>query len=345
MKVAFVLPCSSRAGGVRVVVIAANNLIAKGHQVRILVYKLKTFSRSRLRRQWLKVRYPGTNDWLPLFKGQIDTFRDLVKCRFERGEIVIGAGLWACREISKLATNGIKKVHYIHGATPDDVSLMKAAWGENIPKLAVSSYLEDTVKEVCGQKVLAIIPNGIDATEYFPSVPESKRNGIGTIFEGCPRKDPVTILGVLKKLQEDCPQVPQRVFGPGPKPRELPGSVYVRLPSVDKARDIYSSSLVWFLGSCSEGFPAPLLEAMACGCAAVSTNCGGGALDIIKDGVNGFVTEVGNVDEIADKVKLLLNNDELRRQIVEGAKETVKRFNWGDSVDKLERVLHTVDSI
>jgi glycosyltransferase involved in cell wall biosynthesis len=345
MKVAFVLPCGGRAGGVRVTVVAANNLIERGHQVRILVYKPKIFSRSRLWNQWRKVRYPSTNDWLPLFKGPIDTFRDLVKCRFERGEIVIGSGLWACREITRLTTNCIKKVHYIHGAMLDYASFtLKEAWGEDVPKIAVASFLKKSVRDVCGQEVLEIIPNGIDTTEYFPSVPENRRNGIGTIFEGWPRKDPATILGVLKKLQEDCPQVPQRVFGPSPKPRELPSSLYVRLPSVDKARDIYSSSLVWFLGSRGEGFGCPILEAMACGCAVVATDCGG-PRDMIKDGENGYLVEVGHVDEIADKVKLLLNNDELRCRIVERAKETVKSFNWEDSVDKLERFLHTVDSM
>lgn len=345
MKVAFILPCGGRAGGVKVTVVAANNLIERGHQVRILVYRPKTFSRGNFRRQWRKICYPGTNDWLPLFKGHIDTFRDLTKRRFERGEIVIGAGLWACREITRLATNSIKKVHYLHGAMLDNTSItLKAAWGENVPKIAVASFLKKSVRDVCGQEVLEIIPNAIDTTEYFPSVPENKRNGIGTIFEGWPRKDPVTILGVLKKLQEDCPQAPQRVFGPGPKPRELPGRVYVRLPSVDKARDIYSSSLVWFLGSRGEGFGVPILEAMACGCAVVATDCGG-PRDMIKDGENGYLVEVGNVEEIADKVKLLLHDDELRCRIVERAKETVKRFNWESSVDKLERVLHTVDSM
>jgi len=39
----------------------------------------------------------------------------------------------------------------------------------------------------------------------------------------------------------------------------------------------------------------------------------------------------------------LLNNDGLRRRIVKNARETVKNFNWGSSIDKLERVLQTID--
>jgi glycosyltransferase involved in cell wall biosynthesis len=81
---------------------------------------------------------------------------------------------------------------------------------------------------------------------------------------------------------------------------------------------------------------------MACGCAVVATDSGG-PRDIIKDGENGFLVEVGKVDEIVGKVKLLLNNDGLRRRIVKNARKTVKNFNWGSSIDKLEEALQTIN--
>jgi len=249
--------------------------------------------------------------------------------------------LWACREIGKLSADNINKVHYIRGQVPWEVDTMKEAWSENIPKVAVASYLERTVMEICGQNVLAIIPNGIDITEYYRSVPESKRDGIGTIFGHGRHKDPKTLLAVLRKLCKDCPDVPHRVFGASSRPKELPRSSYVRFPTVDKARDIYSRSLVWILSSRSEGFPNPVLEAMACGCAVVATDCGG-TRDIITNGENGFIVEVGNVGEIVDKVKLLLNNSALRKTIVRNSREIIKRFTWENSVDNLEKVLKSI---
>jgi glycosyltransferase involved in cell wall biosynthesis len=347
MKIAFVLPGRGRSGGNKVTVIAANGLIERGRQVRLLVHQSKAFSRSKLRNVWLKIHYPGANDWLPLFNGRIEPFRDLTQCRFENNEIIVAVGLWSCQEISRVKNSNIKKVHSIHGAPPRDINLMKAAWIENVPKIVVASFLKQKVKDVCGQEVIAVIPNGIDTNEYYPSVPESERDGIGTMF-GFPTcykdSDPETILGVLRSLKQRQPKVTQRVFGACRRPKQIPRKMYTRLPSIERAREIFSRSLVWFLASRSEGFGIPILEAMACGCAVVATDSGG-PRDIIKDGENGFLVEVGKVDEIVGKVKLLLNNDGLRRRIVKNARKTVKNFNWGSSIDKLEEVLQTINSM
>ncbi|MHC4644449.1 MAG: glycosyltransferase family 4 protein [Planctomycetota bacterium] len=237
----------------------------------------------------------------------------------------------------------IKKVHYIHGAPQWDINLLKAAWSENVPKLAVTTYLESKAREICGQKVVAVIPNGIDTTEYYSSVPESERDGIGTVFGTSCYKDPETTVSVLQRLRQNHCQLPQRIFSACRRPKEIPPKRYIRLPSIEKAREIYSRSLVWFSASRSEGFSCPILEAMACGCAVVATDCGG-PRDIINNGENGFLVEVGDVDAIVEKIKLLLDDVELRRHIVARAEKTVKGFCWDNSIAKLERVLHEIDS-
>ncbi|MCX5636182.1 MAG: glycosyltransferase family 4 protein [Planctomycetota bacterium] len=342
MKISFVLPGRAISGGNRATVIAANGLIERGHQVRLLVCEPKIFSRSKLRNEWLKIRYRGgVDDWLQLLKGSVEYFRDITKCSFEKDELVVAAGLWSCREISRVTNSNIKKVHYIYGSSKWDINLMKAAWSEDVPKLALATHLEAEVKEICGQKVLAVIPNGIDTSEYYPSVPESERDGIGTVFGCTIPKDPETILSVLRRLRQSRPQVPQRVFGASRRPKEMPRKVYARLATVEKTREIYSRSLVWFLASSSEGFSMPVLEAMDCGCAVVATDCGG-PRDTIIDGENGFLVEVGNVKQIVDRIKLLLDDAELRWRFVQKSKETVSRFTWDNTVNKLEKVLYSI---
>ncbi|MGB8193511.1 MAG: glycosyltransferase family 4 protein [Chitinophagaceae bacterium] len=51
-------------------------------------------------------------------------------------------------------------------------------------------------------------------------------------------------------------------------------------------------------------------EAMACGKAIVASDKVGGAIDLVKDGVNGYVFESGNVQQLAEKLKLALNDHE-----------------------------------
>jgi glycosyltransferase involved in cell wall biosynthesis len=267
----------------------------------------------------------------------VDTFTDIEQRAFEDDEIVVAAGWWAGIEMRRVKCSGIIKVHYVHGKLKDG-DLMKKAWGENVPKIAVSSYLGDEIKKIYGQRLKAVIHNGVNSAEYYPSVPEADRDGVGTIL-GCTRhKDPETVLQVLKKLRQRCPETPQRVFGACRRRNEISRGTYNRLPSLEKARDIYSRSLVWILASCSEGFGIPILEAMACGCAVVATDCGG-PRDIIVDGENGFLVKVGNVEQIVDRVEQLLDDRELRQQFVRKSRETVSKFSLDSSVDKLERTL------
>ena len=341
MNITFILPGGGRSGGIKSTVKAANGLLQRGHKVHLLVNKTGRSPRMRLRELWLKTRYTSDNDWLDLFEGSLERFADIEQCTFDNKEIVVASGWWAGAEIRRVNQNGIIKVHHVRGMLKD-ADQMRAAWGENVPKIVVASYLEEVIKQVCDQKVYAIIPNGIDTTEFYPSVPESQRNGVGTIFGQGYHKDPETVLGVLNKLRRSRPETPQRVFSTHRRPKDIPSEIFHRLPPLEKIRDIYSRSLVWVLGSSSEGFPAPLLEAMSCGCAVVSTDCGGGAKDIIKDGENGFLVKVGDVEGIVSRVKELLDDGELRQRFVRSSKETLEKFSWGSSIDKLERALSNI---
>jgi len=339
MKVTFVLPGGGRSGGVTCTAKSANGLLKKGHSVRLLVNKNNPGIRSQLRNLWLRLRYSHGNDGLGMFEGKVAGFNDIEKCSFQADEIVVAAGWWAGMEMRRLQHPRIIKVHYIHGVGFHDNDKMRAAWGENVPKIAVASYLEDVIQKTCGQRLMAVIPNGIDTEEYYPTSPENQRNGVGTIFGSGYHKDPKTVIKVLETLQQDCPAIPQRVFGSCRRPKDIPRKSYCRLPSLERIREIYSRSLVWIMGSCSEGFGIPILEAMACGCAVVATDCGG-PRDIIVDGENGFLVEVGNVEQIVDRVKVLLEDGELRRRFVEKSRETVSKFSWNSSVDQLEEALN-----
>ncbi|MHC4543149.1 MAG: glycosyltransferase family 4 protein [Planctomycetota bacterium] len=336
MKITFLLPGFGRSGGIKVTAQAANGLLQRGHDVTLLVNVGGRGVRGRIRNLWLRFRYPQGFDWIELFQGEVKTFTDIEQCAFEDNEIVVAAGWWAGMEMRRLKGHKITKIHYIHSQLKDtDLMLV---WGESVPKIVVASFLADGIEKTCGQKPKAVIHNGINPKEYYPSVPESERNGVGTILGYGRLKSPETTLEVLQKLHQMCPKTPQRVFGACRRPKEIPRGWYNRLPSLEKTRDIYSRSLVWILASRSEGFGVPILEAMACNCAVVATDCGG-TRDIIVDGENGFLVEVGDVEQIVDRVKRLLDDRELRQRFVRKSRETVSKFSLDRSINRLERIL------
>ena len=80
----------------------------------------------------------------------------------------------------------------------------------------------------------------------------------------------------------------------------------------------------------------PVLEAMACGCCVVATDCGG-TRDMISNGENGFLVPTGDPQEIVKKVEMLLSDPGLRARLSDRAEQTAERFGWESSIDKLEK--------
>jgi glycosyltransferase involved in cell wall biosynthesis len=340
MKIVFVLPGRARSGGVRCTSIMASWLHERGHDVRILYQKEMGF-RDRGRHIRDRLFYSSGPNWLYQFKGSVDAFSELSKCRFEKEEIIVGVGMAMCAALASLGSLPNRKVQYIHGATPWLPELRAKALSLPLPKIVVASYLKDLVENIGRGEVLATIHNGIDTDEYFSCVPDSERDGVGLVYSSDPPKDPATTLGALEELSKLRPDVPIRVFGTEKRPRQLKCQSYSRYPSLEKARQIYSRSLVWIVASSSEGFPAPVLEAMACGCCVVATDCGG-TRDSIIDGENGFLVPVGDIKEIARRVEMLLDDSRLRTRMRSKAEETARRFSWRRCIDQLESVIATV---
>lgn len=78
-----------------------------------------------------------------------------------------------------------------------------------------------------------------------------------------------------------------------------------------KKIDIICNADVFVLPSYNEGLPVSIIEAMSASLPIVSTYVGG-IPDIIKDDVNGFLVQPGNVKAIADRIIQLLENEPLR---------------------------------
>ena len=334
MNIVLILPGDGISGGVRATVIVGNYLLNRGHAVRIL-YRRSPITIKKIVNY---VNLLNKKKWLADFKGKTDSFKDITKCYFNESEIIIGVGMWVSKQLARLSSLSNPKLQYIHGATPWDIKLMVEALKLSIPKVVVASFLKPIVESFGGGEVLAIIPNGIDRDQYFPSVDNAKRDGIGTIYSSHPAKDPETILRVLEKISKLRPDITIRVFSTEKRPKQIPKSSYFRLPSIETAREIYSKSLVWIVASKSEGFSMPILEAMACGSVVVSTDCGG-PRDIIKNGENGFLVPVGDVEGIAKKISELLENPSLLKYMQTHGKETAERFTWKSSIDALENAL------
>ena len=88
----------------------------------------------------------------------------------------------------------------------------------------------------------------------------------------------------------------------------------------------YLSSSVFVLPSRFEGFGLVIIEAMACGVPVVAFDCENGPRSIITDGENGFLIPPFDISLFAEKVMLLMKDQELRFRMGTNAQKTASQY-------------------
>ncbi len=87
-----------------------------------------------------------------------------------------------------------------------------------------------------------------------------------------------------------------------------------------------------------------LVEAMAQGKPVVATNVGG-VSDFVKNGWNGFLVRYGDVESLADKIKILLSDSKIYGYLSYNAKKTAEEFKWDKIIDRYEKIYREIATI
>ena len=107
----------------------------------------------------------------------------------------------------------------------------------------------------------------------------------------------------------------------------LGAKTHEELKVIYASADIFVAPSVTAKDGDQEGFGLVLIEAMASGLPVIASRSGG-ITDIISDGENGLLCEEKNAVQIAAKISILLDNDDLRKKIINNAKQTVTRYSY-----------------
>ena len=111
-------------------------------------------------------------------------------------------------------------------------------------------------------------------------------------------------------------------------------------PNVIEKYKYYSLSV---MTSYYEGFALALVEAMANSLPTISFDCPTGPSEIITSGVNGFLIEDGNIDEMANKINELIENESLRLSFSHHTVDVLPKFNKGDITKKWIKTINELD--
>ena len=100
----------------------------------------------------------------------------------------------------------------------------------------------------------------------------------------------------------------------------------------EEALEIMRSADIFAFSSVSEGFGIVLLEAMLCGLAVVAPNING-VPEIIIDGRTGSIYQSGSAEDLADKLEVMIMNEDKRKHYAKSALDDVlARFDQDEKV-------------
>jgi glycosyltransferase involved in cell wall biosynthesis len=103
----------------------------------------------------------------------------------------------------------------------------------------------------------------------------------------------------------------------------------------DELGAFYKNARCFVFPSMYEGFGIPVLESMACSCPIVLTN--NSSFPEVA-GEAGIFYELGNKQDLKDKIKSIIYNDALRQEYILKGLEQVKKFNWKEAAEKCYNV-------
>ncbi len=142
------------------------------------------------------------------------------------------------------------------------------------------------------------------------------------------------LLSIWEKVFEKFPSWQLTIFGKADtnktfikisKELKSSESIFFEEPVIN-IQDKYLESSIMVLPSRSEGFGMVLIEAMACGVPCVSFDCPSGPADIISHLEDGFLIENGNIEQMANTIIHLIDDETLRIKMGSAAKQNVQRF-------------------
>jgi glycosyltransferase involved in cell wall biosynthesis len=152
------------------------------------------------------------------------------------------------------------------------------------------------------------------------------------------RKGLYDLVRCAKQVCEERPDVSFILVGNGP----LAGSIVRESRRIGIARNVvlagyvsesrlvelYQNASVCVIPSHYEGLPTVMLEAMSCGVPVVATDIGG-QVDVISNGMNGYLVPVKSPRRMARIICALLSNENLRKTVGRAARRTIEeRYTW-----------------
>lgn len=373
MKIGIV--CYPTFGGSGVVATELGKALAmEGHQIHFIAYsqpfRLNYFNENLFYHEVSVSNYP-LFEYQPYESALASKLVDVVK--YEKLDLLhvhyaiphASAALMAKQILAKQGIN-IPFITTLHGTDitlvgkdPSFEPVIKYSIEESDIVTAVSESLrQDTYSIFKTHKAIEVVPNFIDINEYT-SICDSHKcqknhyapNGEKIMIHVSNFRAVKRVEDVLKTFDKVRKEIPVKLILVGDGPER--GNIEKLCRELNTCNDIFSLGKLidpkeilsvgdlFMLPSETESFGLAALEAMAMKMPVISTNTGG-LPEVNEHGITGFLSNVGDVDDMAKNTIHLLSNDELLTKFKFQAFEKAKQFDIAYILPQYEKLYNQV---
>ena len=362
MKITFVTSTLTSGGAERVISLLANNFAERGYEVEMIALtsispdyypldsKVKFIHADKVSKGGLL--------------GELWWFRKHIKK--EQPDVVI-AFMEAVYEFVLLALLGTK-VPVISSERKDPATLgplRKILRWILLPTATAHVVQTQHIKQYYNQRIQKkthIIYNPVNERVFETSydnanddensglrIKDERLNRIISVGRLYPQKNQKMMIEAFAKIAPKFPEWSLVIYGEGPE-RDSLESLVSNLKSLVSSRislpgrcetviEEVAKSKVFCLSSDYEGMSNAMIEALCVGTPVISTKVSG-TDELIRDGENGLLVDIGDTDGLAKAFEKLLSNQELREKLGQEGQKLANQFKTDTIVDLWENLVH-----
>jgi len=217
--------------------------------------------------------------------------------------------------------------------------------------LTLNSSLKRRMINMMGmeKKKIEVVPSGIDVS-YIDKVRCGRKGKNTVLYVGrlVPQKGVDVLLRAFSRIVD----AELRIVGSGselPKLKGLAEALGIAnrveflgsLKNHDSVIREMKKATAVILPSVRECFGIVPLEAMCCRTAVISTETEG-PRDYIKDGENGSLVGINNINELSVKIKNVLHDKKIRKTFEKNGRKTAELYDWDKIVKRMAEVYEAV---
>ncbi len=210
-------------------------------------------------------------------------------------------------------------------------ALASASYRLGMPRVCTTRWLADQT----GGQGARVAPLGVDLDRFHPRVRMSGTGQpltVGVIGREAPAKGLADLLSAWRQVDQ-----PTQLLILSEERLKIPANLQAELVPggpPDVVADFYRRCDIFVQPSWVEGFSLPVLEAMASGCAVLTTDCGG-VREYVRPGANAQVVPARDPSRLAGALNRLLRDTSLRRDLAREAVATALKYPRQPRLDSL----------